>query len=505
MNSKFDELAKGLAQSVTQRGALKKLSVGLATMALACLMALPAKGQVSTRGPLVEISLPNPLAGCNDGFPIPGNMTINDSFEPYIAVNPRNPDNLVAIWTGGLIQSAVTAVTFDGGSTWQRVPLPFTTCAGGPWLGTADVWVSFGPTGDCYATATVGQTLDTSTTQMGVIKSTDGGLHWAAPVYIANSAGSHAAITADPLDARFVYNLWNGSPKKADPAVFSRSTDGGATWEPARAIYSPGSLSQGAVGGGQICVLPDGTLVAFNQLYSTQNHSGGCVEQTISILVQRSTDRGRSWPAPVSIVPTMPYYDPCSDGQYTVYDPNTGQSSIEDSMNPMFAVDNRSGNLYAVWEDGRFSNLQYNQVAFSMSTDGGLSWSTPIRINQTPLNIPSGNRQAFLPAVAVAADGTIGVSYYDFRFNGSGPGSLTDYWLVQCHPSLKKPATDPANWGDEVRLTDTSFNLQSAFILIDHFLGDYMGLAGDGEGFVAAFNAVDQNGHTATFARRVGR
>ena len=36
MNNKFDELTKGLAQSVTRRGALKKFSVGLAGMALAC-------------------------------------------------------------------------------------------------------------------------------------------------------------------------------------------------------------------------------------------------------------------------------------------------------------------------------------------------------------------------------------------------------------------------------------------------------------------------------------
>ncbi len=35
MNTKFDELAKGLAQSVTRRQALKKFGVGLAGMALA--------------------------------------------------------------------------------------------------------------------------------------------------------------------------------------------------------------------------------------------------------------------------------------------------------------------------------------------------------------------------------------------------------------------------------------------------------------------------------------
>jgi hypothetical protein len=36
MNDQFDELARGLAQSVTRRGALKKFGVGLAGMAMAC-------------------------------------------------------------------------------------------------------------------------------------------------------------------------------------------------------------------------------------------------------------------------------------------------------------------------------------------------------------------------------------------------------------------------------------------------------------------------------------
>jgi hypothetical protein len=36
MNTKFDELTKGVAQSVTRRSALKKLGIGLAGMALAC-------------------------------------------------------------------------------------------------------------------------------------------------------------------------------------------------------------------------------------------------------------------------------------------------------------------------------------------------------------------------------------------------------------------------------------------------------------------------------------
>ncbi len=36
MSNKFDELTKGMAQSVTRRAALKKFGVGVAGMALAC-------------------------------------------------------------------------------------------------------------------------------------------------------------------------------------------------------------------------------------------------------------------------------------------------------------------------------------------------------------------------------------------------------------------------------------------------------------------------------------
>jgi len=187
-------------------------------------------------------------------------------------------------------------------------------------------------------------------------------------------------------------------------------------------------------------------------------------------------------------------------------DPETG-TFVHDPGDPAFAMDSRNGNLYAVWEDARFSNFQYDDIAFSMSSDGALTWSTPIRVNQTPLNISPLNRQAFLPSVAVMADGTIGVSYYDFRFNDPDPGVPTDYWMVRCHPTSSAPATDPVNWGSEVRLTANSFNLETCKIFSDgeFFLGDYVGgLVASGNGFVADFTAVDQNGVTAVFARRIG-
>ena len=53
MSDKFDELTKGLAQSVTRRQALKKFGVGLAGMALAC-VGLANKAEASSQPPRAE-------------------------------------------------------------------------------------------------------------------------------------------------------------------------------------------------------------------------------------------------------------------------------------------------------------------------------------------------------------------------------------------------------------------------------------------------------------------
>jgi len=171
-------------------------------------------------------------------------------------------------------------------------------------------------------------------------------------------------------------------------------------------------------------------------------------------------------------------------------------------MNP------NNGNLYVVWEDTRFSSGQYSSIAFAMSTDGGFSWSQPIQVNQTPVSISPGNRQAFIPAISVSSDGTIGVNYYDFRFNDANRGLPTDYWLAHCAPSQTKPATDPANWRNETRLTDRSFDLeiqsQLNSFLTRYFLGDYQGLATVGSDFLAVWSQPYNTDPNSVFYRRVG-
>jgi hypothetical protein len=224
---------------------------------------------------------------------------------------------------------------------------------------------------------------------------------------------------------------------------------------------------------------------AFSEGDFANNHQ-------VALTLLRSSDHGQTWSAPITAAMEEPLADPnLRPPNALVTDPNTGHL-LEAHPFPSLAVDRTSGNLYAVWLDGRFSNLQHNSIAFAMSSDGGFTWSDPIRVNQTPTNIPSADQQAWSPTVAVAADGTVGVSYYDFRNNTGASGALTDYWMAFCHPSASRPVTNPASWS-EVRLTETSFNLEQAPTRFygAFFLGDYEGLAAVGNDFVAVWGMPD--------------
>lgn len=77
MNNQFDELAKGMAQSVTRRGALKKFGVGLAGLALAALgLANRAKAD-----PVVHCESYEDCAGLGAGFACCKGKCINLDFD----------------------------------------------------------------------------------------------------------------------------------------------------------------------------------------------------------------------------------------------------------------------------------------------------------------------------------------------------------------------------------------------------------------------------------------
>jgi hypothetical protein len=437
-----------------------------------------------TLGSLVQVSGPSPFNG-NPNQPA---LYRNAETENFVAVDPANPNHAVTAWIQDLAAGIVSAATFDGGATWQEAVVPgLSLVSGGTYPTAADPWVTFAPNGDVYVSSIENHFFEHSNlgNAIRVNKSTDGGRTWGEPATLIeeNDSGfnnDEPTITADPRNANFVYAVWfrsvespQGSPNPRTQTLFTRTTDGGRTWEPAQVIYTSGNDNFQV--SHQIIVRPDGTLLDF---FDDDLRTG--MEHDYEMSVLRSTDRGATWSPPVRLIRLL---------SGPVADPDTGQliaAGTGGGISPPkvhIVQDPNNSNLYAVWEDERFSVGQHNSIAFSMSTDGGLTWSAPMQINKTRTDIASGNQQAFLPSVAVAADGTVGVTYYDFRNNTPAAGLPTDYWFVHADPGTA--LTNPANWGQELRLTNTSFDMEKAPLgPAGLFVGDYEGLAAAGKDFV---------------------
>jgi hypothetical protein len=234
-------------------------------------------------------------------------------------------------------------------------------------------------------------------------------------------------------------------------------------------------------------VRPDGTLVAFFTHFLANGDS--------RLELIRSRDKGKTWerkPTVAAVQVTFGSITP--DKQETIRD----AAFLFD-----VAVDPTNGNLYAVEQDFRFHAVE--EVSFLMSTDGGDTWSRPIRINQTPPNPNVLRRQAIIPSVAVGPGGVLVVTYYDFR-NDNATGELTDYWAVFCDPG-KTNCGKASSWGGEVRLTTKSFDFLNAPVMGGDepglFLGDYMGLARGGDQVVPAFGIADGKDKTGIYTRRI--
>lgn len=116
-----------------------------------------------TVAPLTLISGPSPFASCTDGATgTPGEtLYVNAEVEPWVDVNPTNPNNILAVWqqdrwSNGGAHGLVTGVSKDGGATWTRTFAHFSTCAGGNaangggYERASDPWVTFAPNSDAY-------------------------------------------------------------------------------------------------------------------------------------------------------------------------------------------------------------------------------------------------------------------------------------------------------------------------------------------------------------------
>ena len=503
----------------------------LAVAASAATLAIgiqPAAATDFATGPLTQVSDNSPFGACtaDDVAGQSGTVFPDSEVEPWVDVNPTNPDNIVGMWqadrwSNGGARGHVVGVSEDGGTSWDQVVLPnVTVCSEEPganvphYQRTTDPWVSFAPDGTLHQISLsfndIAPPFDPEDFDHALLasKSTDGGETWTDPEIVirdldANAFNDKQSLTADATDSDFVYAVWDRllfpNSERASvisgfvtaafrgPIWFNRSTDGGDSWEDARPIYDPGQNDQTIAS--QIVVRPNGKLVNLFAEFRNQNSKK---LRGWNVRVLRSADKGETWSNPIQISRLR---------TIAITDPETGDDVRTGDIVPDVAVDSSNGKLYAVWQDARFSDFENDSIALSKSNDGGRTWSDPIKVNATPTNIPAGNQQAFTASVDVADDGTVSVTYYDFRNNTGAADLRTDYWAVHCHSACG----NAQNWGDEDRITEAPFDMRQAPLTgTGFFTGDYEGLANAGADFTPFFSQTHGTDPSSVFFRRVG-
>ena len=438
--------------------------------------------------PEYRASSPSPFAANCEGIALSGTVAVNSEVEPHFAVDPGSPQRYFGAWqqdrwTSGGASGLGVGVSIDGGHSWSRSFPPFSRCAGGNaanggnYERSSDPWVAISPDGTAYVIAIAfnGASLTPgSASSVLVSRSIDHGISWSAPTTLVREGGDvfhdKESITADPVDSSFVYAVWDRvSVANFGPTWFSRSVDGGASWEPARPIYDPGLNSQTL--GNVIVVLPNGSLVdMYTHIDAAANGSS-----TAYLDLIRSADKGVTWSTPVRVASQL---------SVGTVDPETGMRVRDGGLVPAVAV-GADGTLFAAWQDSRFTNGTHDGIVAAHSDDGGLSWSAPARVNS---NIAVA---AFIPAVNVRADGVVGITYFDLRQNTSDSNTLyTDLWLAR--------STDAVNW-QESQISGP-FDLTKAPQAswgtgLGYFIGDYQGLASTGSLFVPFYARTTAEGN----------
>jgi hypothetical protein len=86
----------------------------------------------------------------------------------------------------------------------------------------------------------------------------------------------------------------------------------------------------------------------------------------------------------------------------------------------------------------------------------------------------------------------------------TSPRSAPTSSSIHCHPTTPTTCANAANWGDEVKQTDATYNMRSAPFARGWFIGDYVGMDSDGADFLPFWSQPFGTDPANVFLRRVG-
>lgn len=326
--------------------------------------------------------------------------------EPSIAVNPTNPNNLIAGWMklSGFTLAIGTSYSNDGGSTWST---PTVIPHLHPGFTSADVSLTFSNGGTAYMSYIDSHPSQDSGFVM-ITKSLNGGLSWSTPVKVTNSNESpdfpvdRPWIAIDNSGGAFNGKLYIVSKSIEAGAMphhiwMKSSSDNGNTWSALKMMDDsiPSNLITNSMG--VPAVGSDGNVYVA---YISYNPPQSPFPRMICL---KSTDGGNNF------IPKIIGY-PVSGSAIsdTLY-----QGSYVLSANPTNA-----NNLIYTFTDQRNGDPDILSVH---SSNGGITWNaTPVRINKDAVGNGVGQDMCW---AGFSASGKYAVGWRDRRNTGGTSSS----------------------------------------------------------------------------------
>jgi hypothetical protein len=291
---------------------------------------------------------------------------------------------------------------------------------------------------------------------IGISKSTDGGLTFSSPTLLPAagvlpfSTQDKPFIAADSTDKHFknnVYVAFDSVPNTnfivPVPILFSRSTDGGATFSTPVPINVPTEVASGA----QPVVGPRG------EVYVAWYRFADLADQTLpaGIEVARSNDGGVTFSPPVFV----------AAADQIGFAGGTMNGNFRVNSFPRIDVNPKNGHLYIIYAANPH-NGDAGDVFFTRSTNGGSTWSAPVRVNDdATLN------DQWFPALGVNEDGLIEAIWYDKR---------NDPDNVQLDVYRAFSSNDGGSFGPNQRVTPALQHPAVGFdpTVVPTYMGDYI-------------------------------
>jgi hypothetical protein len=188
---------------------------------------------------------------------------------------------------------------------------------------------------------------------------------------------------------------------------FYRSTDNGNSFGP-----SGGTFITSGNQGGYVTVGPDHSVYVFWWAGST-------------LQMRKSTDLGVTFGAPVTVASGLVGGTNGDLGLTGTRQGTTTPSGFRSSEFPHAAVNPVNGNLYVTY-DNKGAGADKADVFLVQSTNGGLTWSAPVKVNDDVTTTDQ-----WQPTLAVTPDGTkVGVFYYSRQEDPTGNNLFKYYGRV---------------------------------------------------------------------------